>query len=54
MNTSKYDSVTRKSVKRFQRSPGYAEMKKLFEAKLHDRDATIADLKAKLAAAASA
>jgi exonuclease VII large subunit len=29
-------------------------MKKLFETKLHERDATIADLKAKLAAASPA
>jgi len=50
MDSSKYDSTTRKHVKRFQRSSGYAEMKKAhlaareaLEAKLRDRDEAIAD-----------
>lgn len=55
MRTSQYDAATRKQVKRFQRSPGYAEMKKAhlttreaLEAKLRDRDEAIARLTKKL------
>lgn len=55
MNTSKYDSDTRKHLKRFQRSPAYQLMKKehtaareLLEQQLRDRNETIERLKKKL------
>ena len=62
MNTSQYDSQTRKNVKRFQRSPGYQVMKKEHlaererletklrerETKLRERDEAIDRLKKKL------
>lgn len=55
MNTSQYDSQTRKNVKRFQRSPAYQLMKKehvaareKLETKLRERDETIERLKKKL------
>ena len=56
MNTSQYDSVTRKNLKRFQRSPVYQLMKKehvaareQLETKLRARDEAIERLKKKLA-----
>jgi hypothetical protein len=56
MDTSKYDSTTRKNVKRFQRTPAYQVLKKehgavreALETKLRQRDETIALLKKKLA-----
>ena len=55
VNTSQYDSQTRKNVKRFQRSPGYQAMKKehvaereRLETKLRERDEAIDRLKKKL------
>lgn len=55
MNTSKYDAQTRKTLKRFQRSPGYDLMKKehlaareALEAKLRERNEAIDRLKKKL------
>jgi len=55
MDTSKYDSNTRKQVKRFQRSSGYAAMKKehlaareALEAKIRDRNDVITRLTKKL------
>jgi hypothetical protein len=55
MDTSKYDSATRKNVKRFQRSPAYQVLKKehgavreALETKLRQRDGTIEMLKKKL------
>lgn len=55
MDTSKYDSETRKQLKRFQRSSAYELMKKKhaaereqLEAKLRERNATIEKLKKKL------
>jgi len=55
MDTSKYDSQTRKDLKRFQRTPGYQAMKKehlaqreRLETKLRERDAVIELLKKKL------
>lgn len=55
MDTSKYDSGTRKDIKRFQRSPAYQVMKKehvaareALETKLRQRNETIELLKKKL------
>ncbi len=55
MNTSQYDAETRKDLKRFQRSPGYAIMKQAhlaartkLEDQLRERDAVIDRLKRKL------
>lgn len=55
MDTSKYDSATRKHIKRFQRTPGYAAMKKehlaareQLETQLRTRNEVISKLKAKL------
>lgn len=55
MNTSKYDSDTRKHLKRFQRSPAYQVMKnehvaarEVLEQKLRERNETIDRLKKKL------
>lgn len=55
VNTSKYDSDTRKQVKRFQRSPGYQLMKKehlaereRLKTKLRERNDAIERLKKKL------
>ena len=55
MNTSKYDSKTRKSIKRDQRSPAYrdlqrraAEERGLLEGVLRERNAIIELLKKKL------
>ena len=55
MNTSQYDSQTRKDLKRFQRTAGYQMMKKehfaareQLEARLRDRNAVIDRLKKKL------
>lgn len=55
MDTSKYDSATRKNVKRFQRSPAYQVLKKehvaareALEAKLRKSAETIELLKKKL------
>jgi hypothetical protein len=55
MDTSKYDSSTRKNIKRFQRTSGYQAMKKEhvalregLEKQLRDRDGTIELLKKKL------
>ena len=55
MNTSQYNSQTRKNVKRFQRSPGYQAMKQAYlaereqlEGKIRERDEAIGRLKKKL------
>ena len=55
MNTSQYDTETRKNLKRFQRSPAYQVMKKAhvaererLETKLRERNETIDRLKKKL------
>ncbi len=55
MNTSQYDSATRKHLKRFQRSSAYELMKKehvavreQLETKLRARNETIEKLKKKL------
>ena len=55
MNTSQYDTQTRKNLKRFQRTPGYQVMKRAhlaereqLETKLRARNATIELLKKKL------
>lgn len=55
MNTSKYDSDTRKNLKRFQRSPAYQVMKsehvaarEALEKKLRERNEVIDRLKKKL------
>jgi predicted nuclease with TOPRIM domain len=55
VNTSKYDSDTRKTLKRFQRSPAYQVMKsehvaarEALEKKLRERNETIDRLKKKL------
>lgn len=55
MNTSQYDSQTRKNVKRFQRSPAYQLMKKehaaareKLETTLRERNEAIARLTKKL------
>lgn len=55
MDTSKYDSSTRKNLKRFQRSSGYQAMKKdhaaareVLEKQLRERSETIKLLKEKL------
>jgi predicted nuclease with TOPRIM domain len=55
VNTSKYDSDTRKNLKRFQRSPAYQVMKsehvaarEALEKKLRERNEVIDRLKKKL------
>jgi predicted nuclease with TOPRIM domain len=55
VNTSQYDTQTRKNVKRFQRTPGYQAMKKehlaareQLEIKLRERNEVIDRLKKKL------
>jgi len=55
MDTSKYDTATRKNLKRFQRTPAYEVMKKEhaatregLEKQLRDRNGTIEMLKKKL------
>jgi hypothetical protein len=55
VNTSKYDSDTRKNLKRFQRSPAYQVMKsehvaarEALEKKLRSQNETIDRLKKKL------
>ena len=55
MNTSQYDTQTRKNLKRFQRTPGYQVMKSAhlaererLEAKLRERNEAIDRLKKKL------
>lgn len=58
MNTSKYDTDTRKNLKRFQRTMGYQTMKQahlaereMLETKLRERNDVIDRLKTKLLAA---
>lgn len=58
MNTSQYDTETRKQLKRFQRAPAYQLMKKehvaereRLETKLRERNEVIDRLKKKLAEA---
>ncbi len=55
MNTSQYDAETRKQIKRFQRTSGYAQMKRehlaareQLEGKLRAQGAVIDRLKQKL------
>ena len=55
MNTSQYDTQTRKNLKRFQRTPAYQAMKKehvaareALETKIRQRDEKIELLKKKL------
>lgn len=55
MNTSKYDTDTRKQLKRFQRTAGYQAMKKehlaareVLEKQIRERNETIDRLKKKL------
>lgn len=58
MNTSKYDAVTRQTMKGVQRTPAYRELQRRFaqerahlEAKLRERNAAIERLTKKLIAA---